>query len=50
MVDGFDEEPTVFDRLQSKRRHETRQDHTDRVFDGIDWIIENALSQGATSE
>jgi hypothetical protein len=50
MVDGLDEEPTVFDQLQSEKRPETRQAHTNRVFDGTDWIIENALSQGATSE
>lgn len=50
MVDGFDEEPTVFDQLQSERRSETRQNHINRVFDGVDWIIEDALSQGATGE
>jgi hypothetical protein len=49
-VEDFDEQPTVFYRYKSEGSIESEDEHIDRVYDGVDWIIQHALSQDASSK
>lgn len=49
-MEDFDEQPTVFDRYKSAERVESVEEHTDRVYNGVNWIIQHALSQDASSK